>query len=188
MNESSTGSYNLATPLVADSGCSGGSMLRSTSIHKGAAVILVFLLAFPTGAEARYVAKPRYTLLSTDEEIQLGKQNADEVQKTMPIVNDAALNRYVQELGAKLVAHAPGNKYPFSFLIVNQKEINAFALPGGPIFINLGTIQAADREDELAGVMAHEISHVAMRHSANMVTKQMVAQGIISIFGSTLEN
>jgi Zn-dependent protease with chaperone function len=155
-------------------------------IYRFTSFLLLFLMITPTGLEARYIAKPRMSILSLDDEIQLGKQNADEVLKTMPLVTDPELNRYVQELGSKLVGHAPGNKYPYNFHIVNQKEINAFALPGGPVFINLGTIQAADREDELAGVMAHEISHVVMRHSANMVTKQMIAQVGVSLLEGTV--
>jgi hypothetical protein len=70
------------------------------------------------------------------------------------------------------VQYAPGYKWPYEFHVVNQAEINAFALPGGPVFVNLGTIQAADTEAQLAGVMAHEISHVVMRHATCNITKQ----------------
>jgi hypothetical protein len=80
--------------------------------------------------------------------------------------------QYIQQLGAKLVRYAPGYKWPYEFHVVNQADINAFALPGGPIFVNLGTIQAAETEAQLAGVMAHEISHVVMRHATCNITKQ----------------
>ena len=76
-----------------------------------------------------------------DQEIQVGKDNAAQVDKEMPLVKDAQLNQYIQNLGHKLAAKAPGYQYPYNFKIVNQKEINAFALPGGPIYVNLGTIQ-----------------------------------------------
>src|SRR5574341_785067 len=89
---------------------------------------------------------------------------------------ECAVSRYVQKLGAQLASHAPAPAYPYTFKVVNQKEINAFALPGGPIYVNLGTIQAADNESQLAGVMAHEISHVVMRHATAAATKQMLAQ------------
>jgi peptidase M48-like protein len=92
----------------------------------------------------------------------------------------------VQGLGAQLAAHAPGEKWPYSFHVVNQKEINAFALPGGPVFVNLGTIQAADNEAELAGVMAHEISHVAQRHGTRNASKQMAAQLPLAVLGGLL--
>jgi beta-barrel assembly-enhancing protease len=91
--------------------------------------------------------------------------------------------KYVQRLGAELAAHAPGEKWPYNFHVVNQKEINAFALPGGPVYVNLGTIQAADNEAELAGVMAHEISHVVQRHGTRQASKQMAAQLPLAILG-----
>ena len=92
----------------------------------------------------------------------------------------------MQRLGQQLAAHAPGEKWPYSFHVVNQKEINAFALPGGPIFVNLGTIQAADNEAELAGVMAHEISHVVQRHGTRAASKQMAAQLPLAILGGVM--
>jgi beta-barrel assembly-enhancing protease len=94
--------------------------------------------------------------------------------------------RYVQQLGARLASHAPGEKWPYNFHVINQKEINAFALPGGPIYVNLGTIQAADNEAELAGVMAHEISHVVQRHGTRAATKQMAAQLPLAILGGMM--
>ena len=81
-----------------------------------------------------------------------------------------------------------GRKWPYSFHVVNQKEINAFALPGGPIYVNLGTIQAADNEAQLAGVMAHEISHIVLRHGTRAATKQMEAQLPLQILGALIGN
>jgi hypothetical protein len=136
---------------------------------------------------ARFNPKPAspnfYTL---DQEVQLGQQAAAEVDKTMPLVNDAELNRYIQNLGARLVAVAPGPKYPYTFKIVNQKDINAFAVPGGPLHINLGTIQAADNEAQLAGVMAHEMGHVIMRHSTHMASQQAMGQLGLGVIGALI--
>jgi hypothetical protein len=126
---------------------------------------------------------------SIDQDIQLGQQNAAEVEKQMPILKDAQLNQYIQRLGQRLVAHAPsvnGAQYPFTFKIVNQKDINAFALPGGPIYVNLGTIQAADTEAQLAGVIGHEMGHVIMRHSTNQASKQMMAQAPFAVLGGKI--
>jgi hypothetical protein len=93
----------------------------------------------------------------------------------MPVLSDSSpVSRYVQQLGARLVQYAPGYKWPYNFHVVNVEDINAFALPGGSIFVNLGTIQAAETEAQLAGVMAHEISHVAQRHSTCNITKQQM--------------
>lgn len=155
-------------------------------VKKSLAIILTTLLVVPQFAFARYNPKPGMNFFSPEQDVQLGQQNAAEVEKQMPILKDAQLNQYIQRLGQKLVAHAPqvnGVQYPFSFKIVNQKEINAFALPGGPIYVNLGTIQAADTEAQLAGVIGHEMGHVIMRHSTNQASKQMLAQAPLAVLG-----
>jgi len=95
--------------------------------------------------------------------------------------------RYIQQLGRKLVAVIPPDKsWPYQFHVIPAADINAFALPGGPIFVNLGTIQAADNEAELAGVIAHEMSHVYMQHSAKQAPKATVAQIIAGLAGAVL--
>ncbi len=111
-----------------------------------------------------------------------------EVYKQMPVLPDSSpITQYVQQLGRKLVTVIPKDEsWPYQFHVIPQKEINAFALPGGPIFINLGTIQAADNEAELAGVMAHEMSHVYMQHSAKRAGKTSLAQGILGVLGAIL--
>lgn len=149
-------------------------------------LMLVTALALPNLALARYNPKPGWNLFSVEQEVQIGKQESAKVDQAMPLLNDSQINNYIQRLGARLAAKAPGAKYPYTFKVVNQKEINAFALPGGPTYINLGTIQAAANESELAGVMAHEISHVVMRHSTNQATKQMAAQIPLAILGGKL--
>ena len=91
----------------------------------------------------------------------------------MPVLPDSnPVSLYVRQLGARLTEYAPGQQWPYEFHVINQADINAFALPGGPIFVNLGTIQAAETEAQLAGVMSHEISHVVMRHATCNITKQ----------------
>ena len=113
-----------------------------------------------------------------EQEITEGRKAAEQVYRQMPVLpeNDP-VTQYVQNLGARLVQFAPlapgvMHQWPFSFHVVASEEINAFALPGGAIFVNLGTVQAANTEAQLAGVMAHEISHVVMRHSTCNLTKQ----------------
>jgi len=119
--------------------------------------------------------------------VQAGQQAAQQATKQLPLLPDSdPVTKYVQNLGAQLAAHAPGEKWPYTFHVVNQKEINAFALPGGPVFVNLGTIQAADNEAELAGVMAHEISHVVQRHGTRAASKQMAAQLPLAILGGLM--
>ncbi len=107
------------------------------------------------------------------QEIAEGGNVAAQVYPQMPVLPDSApVSQYVRQLGARLVSYAPGLKWPYTFHVVASEDINAFALPGGSIFVNLGTIQAAETEAQLAGVMAHEISHVVMRHSTCNLTKQ----------------
>jgi len=120
------------------------------------------------------------------EEVQVGRQAAKQIAEQLPVLpENHEVTRYVKQLGEKLAAKAPGFKYPYNFHVVNQKEINAFALPGGEIFINLGTMQMAD-EAELAGVMAHEIAHVAMRHSVEQAQKAQWIQLPAAILGGVL--
>ncbi len=158
-------------------------------LAKASATLLVIALAVPQAAFARYNAKPASpNFFSVQQEVDAGKQAQGEVEKQVPVLRDAQITAYVQHLGARLAAHAPGTQYPFNFHVVNQKEINAFALPGGPVYVNLGTIQAADNEAQLAGVMAHEISHIVMRHSTHQASQQMMAQLPLSVLGGLLGN
>jgi len=151
------------------------------------ALFLAVCLAAPLSVFARYQPTRGSNAFSREQEIEAGQQASADVLKKMPVLPEGdPVTLYIQNLGAQLTAHAPGEQWPYHFRVVNQKEINAFALPGGPIFINMGTIQAADNEAELAGVMAHEISHVVQRHATRAATKQMKVQMPLQILGALL--
>src|ERR1700712_1909229 len=139
---------------------------------------------------ARYTPHPCKNAFTEQQEITEGNKAAQEVYKQMPVLPESdPVSRYVQQLGARLVQYAPGYKWPYNFHVVNVDGINAFALPGGSVFVNLGTIQAAETEAQLAGVMAHETSHVVMRHSTCNITKQQnkdIAYGIGGILSQIL--
>ena len=156
----------------------------------GARIITVMLalsITAPPFLEGRIAPTHGFDMFSPQEEVQAGQQATGEVSKQLPLLPDSdPVVKYVQRLGAELAAHAPGEKWPYNFHVVNQKEINAFALPGGPVYVNLGTIQAADNEAELAGVMAHEISHVVQRHGTRQASKQMAAQLPLAILGGLM--
>jgi len=111
--------------------------------------------------------------MSRDDQRALGLHAAAQVYQQMPVLPDnSPETEYVRQLGQKLVATIPPRySWPFDFHVVAQKEINAFALPGGPMFVNIGTITASANEAQLAGVMAHEMSHVYMQHSAKQASK-----------------
>ncbi|HYG98270.1 MAG TPA: M48 family metallopeptidase [Terriglobales bacterium] len=133
------------------------------------------------------VSQGGYNVFSPEQEVQIGKQAAQEAMQQLPVLpENSPITDYVQQLGQRLASVSPGPDYPYQFHVVNQKEINAFALPGGPIFVNLGTIQSADDEGELAGVMAHEIAHIVLRHATSNISKQQAAQVPLAILGGLL--
>jgi hypothetical protein len=126
--------------------------------------------------------------MKRDQQIELGFQAASQVYQQMPVLPDSSPEtQYIRKLGQKLVANIPSQySWPFEFHVIPQKEINAFALPGGPMFVNIGTITAASNEAELAGVMAHEMSHVYMQHSAKQARKTEETSAIAGIAGAIL--
>lgn len=124
--------------------------------------------------------------MTHDQQEKLGLQVAAEVYKQMPVLPDSIpLTKYVQEIGERLAKTIPPeHSWPFQFHVIEQKEINAFALPGGPMFVNVGTIRDADSEAQLAGVMAHEMAHVYMQHSAKQQQKSSLLGGLAAIAGA----
>ena len=124
-------------------------------------------------AWARFQPVSCKNAFTEQQEVTEGQKVVAQVYQQMPVLPDSdPVARYVRQIGARLVAHATGYKWPYNFHVVASEDINAFALPGGTIFVNLGTVQAAETEAQLAGVMAHEISHVVMRHSTCNLTAQ----------------
>ena len=115
--------------------------------------------------------KPGFNLFSHDQDIQLGREAAAQVESKMRVLHNEELDSYIRSIGERLVRSNYAGSFPYTFEVVSDKNINAFSLPGGPVFINTGLIQAADNEAQLAGVMAHEISHVALRHATNQASK-----------------
>ncbi|MGI9108010.1 MAG: M48 family metalloprotease [Pyrinomonadaceae bacterium] len=128
--------------------------------------------------------EPGFNLFSPEQDIELGKRSAQQIAQEVPILNDEPTVSYIRQLGAKLASRASGHKFPYQFNVVATKELNAFALPGGFIFINAGAISAAKNEGELAGVIAHEITHVALRHGTNQASKAYIAQKGMGIIGA----
>jgi len=112
---------------------------------------------------------------SIEKEIALGKQMAEEVQRQAKLIDDPIISEYVNRVGQNLVRNSDA-KVPFTIKVLDSEEVNAFALPGGFFFVNSGLILKADTEAELAGVMAHEIAHVAARHGTRQATRGEIAQ------------
>src|SRR5213078_2121960 len=132
---------------------------------------------------------------STEKEVKLGRELAAEVDRQAKFVDDPVITEYVNRVGQNIVLHSDA-KVPFTIKVIDSDEVNAFALPGGFFFVNRGLILAADNESELAGVMAHEIAHVAARHAMENQGKGTLLQyGILGgmiltggIAGTILQN
>jgi len=137
---------------------------------------------------------PGKTSMSKQDQHALGMEAAAQVYQQMPVLPDTSPeSQYIRQLGQKLVATIPQeNSWPFEFHVIPQKEINAFALPGGQMFVHVGTITAAKNESELAGVMGHEMAHVYMQHSAKQASKaqttSMLAGIASAVLGGTVGN
>jgi predicted Zn-dependent protease len=137
---------------------------------------VLLALASIEAAQGPRTLKPGWNLFSKEQDIQLGKEAAAEIEKQVTVVSDSELNRYLRRIGEKLAAAPEAGGFPYSFKLVSDNTINAFALPGGPTYIHSGLIAAAENEAQLAGVIAHEIAHVALRHGTNQASKANLIQ------------
>jgi beta-barrel assembly-enhancing protease len=112
--------------------------------------------------------------ISTQQEIEMGQQYAAEINRQLPIVNNAAVSRYINNLGRTIAAQG-GRQYNYNFYVVNARQINAFAVPGGHVYLNRGLIERTRNMSELAGVLAHEIAHVEHRHGVEQMERMNTA-------------
>ena len=143
-------------------------------------------LAFVSTALAAREIKPGWNLFSPEQDIQLGREAAKEIEQQAEVVQDKRLTAYVARIGDRLAKASQAPDYPYTVKVVADKSINAFALPGGPIYVHTGLISAADNESQLAGVVAHEIAHVALRHSTSRASKASVFQIPMVLAGQVL--
>src|SRR4249920_3407520 len=151
------------------------------------AIVLVALTTLAVGtASGQTVVRPGFNVFSVDQDVEIGKQSALQAEKQLPMLTNAAVSRYVSTIGARLVAQAPGPKFAYQFKVVNVSEVNAFALPGGYIYVNRGLLSQARTEGEVAGVLAHEIAHVALRHPTNQASKAYLADAGLGLLGGLL--
>jgi len=131
--------------------------------------------------------KPGFNIYSRDQDIQLGKQEAAEIENEVPLLHDAETLHYLNGLLRRLLPYEPlPADYPFEIRVLNDREINAFALPGGIIYVNRGTIESAEDEAQLAGAVAHETGHVVMRHGTHQATEVVLAQFPLAIIDGWL--
>ena len=164
--------------------------MRGTERHisiLSSLLLSVSFLLLPLGAYAQTRIQAPRNFFGVKTDIQAGREEAAETEKKVKIVRDREVTDYVNRIGQRLVASIPQEfqhpEFRYTFKVVDDKEINAFALPGGFVYVNRGMIEAARNEGELAGVMAHEISHVALRHGTAQVSRAypwLIALGVAS--------
>jgi Zn-dependent protease with chaperone function len=157
--------------------------MRGSAYSACIAILLSITPSISLSQAAQSGAPRGFNLLTFEQEIEIGRRSAVAVEKRLPIVSDAAVNEYINRLGRKLIPRAPATGYSYSFKIANVSEVNAFAFPGGPIYITRGAIEAARSEGELAGALAHEIAHVSLRHGAVQASKAYLAQAGLAGLG-----
>jgi predicted Zn-dependent protease len=154
---------------------------------------LLSLLAMPLSLAAQTQIKYHSNKFSVQEDVKVGRQAAQEAEQQFPLLRDEQVNGYIERVGQRLVSGIPSEfqhpEFQYYFKVVNASDINAFALPGGPMYVNRGMIDAARNEGEMAGVMCHELSHVALRHGTAQATKAQkygLLAGIAGIAGTVL--
>ncbi|HSK09373.1 MAG TPA: M48 family metallopeptidase [Vicinamibacterales bacterium] len=169
---------------------------RVSLVSRGQALAVALALALTTAASAQTPIKAPDNKFSPAEDVRLGQQAAAQVEQELPILRDENVDSYIDGIGRRLVNAIPQEfrhpEFRYNFSVVNARDVNAFALPGGPMYVNRGMITAARTEGEVAGVMAHELSHVVLRHGTAQASKatkyqvgQLAGQVIGAIVGGT---
>jgi len=150
--------------------------------------LLMLTLAGTSQVHPAVAPKPGFNLFSRQQDIQLGQEAAAKVRQQYQVVQNRWLQNYIKRVGGRLASQpeARASGFPFSFTLLNASQVNAFALPGGPVFIFSQTILFAGNEGELAGALAHEISHVILRHGTNQVSKAEIIELPAALAGAAL--
>lgn len=154
-------------------------------MRKRSLALLLTCAVLALGASQKKLPKPGWNLFSKQQDIDLGREYAKQIERQMYVVPDKELTDYVNRVGMRLVRQGQLDDYPYYFKVVQEDSINAFALPGGPMYIHTGLIKAAENEAQLAGVLAHELSHIVLRHGTHQATKgQFLQLGAILMGGA----
>ena len=149
-----------------------------------ALVLICALTAF--SASPKKLPKPGWNLFKKQQDIDLGREYAQQVERQMRVVPDKELNDYVTRVGMHLVRQGGLEDYPYYFRVVEDDSINAFALPGGPTYVHTGLLKAVENEAQLAGVLAHELSHVVLRHGTHQASRAAALQLPAVLLGSAV--
>ena len=165
-------------------------MFKRSAVVAWVALVAISVMPLTALAQATQI-KYHPNKYSPQDDVKLGRQAAQEAESQFPLLRDETVRSYVESVGRRLVDAIPSEfqhpEFQYYFKVINASDINAFALPGGPMYVNRGMIEAARTEGEMAGVMAHELSHVALRHGTAQATKGQkygVLAGIAGIAGT----
>jgi predicted Zn-dependent protease len=152
----------------------------------GALLLAMLLTEGCSSRQPGQPVTPGFNVYSKEQDIELGRQAAQQVLRQVDVVDNRNLQEYIDRVGGRLAQQPQAQGYPYEFTLINDPSINAFALPGGPIFVNSGLIRAAENEAQLAGVLAHEIAHVALRHATNQASKASLLQIPAALAGAAI--
>lgn len=158
-------------------------MMRSRVV---ATICMLFVSASAFGQKPKNIKPSRWNFFSPEQDVQLGKEAAGQIEQQVAVINNEHVFGYVNRIASRLVKQPEAGQYPYTFKVVYDKSINAFALPGGPAYVHTGLISAAENEAQIAGVIAHEIAHVALRHGTAQASKANAAQLLAGIGGAVL--
>lgn len=161
-------------------------MNRSTFLARPLLALALAMSLAAGVAEAQTKVSPGWNLFSPQQDVEIGQQSAAQAEQQLPLVRDADVDAYVNRIGQALAANAGGPAFQYRFRVVNASDINAFALPGGFVYINRGILETAQNEGEVAGVIAHEIAHTALRHGTHQASRAYAAQAGLQILGGLL--
>ncbi len=164
-------------------------MRKTTALTISLIVLAMLSSYFPLNADAEMEGgqtqvKPGMNFFSINQDIQLGRQAASEVERQYRIVNDPVVQEWVNDLGRRLSSRTTMPNLPWRFRVVNTKDVNAFALPGGFVYINRGLIEMTDDESEVAGVVGHEMAHVTLRHGTHQLSRSLLARYPLAMLGN----
>lgn len=165
--------------------------MRRPSLFRTLAPLVCLLVLAQVAASAQTRITAPDNKYSPSDDVKLGREAAQKVEQQMPLLPERGeVTDYVQQIGARLVESIPPEfqhpEFRYQFRVVNASDLNAFALPGGFMYVNRGMIQAADNEGEIAGVMAHELAHVALRHGTAQVSKQSSLKSQLPAIGGVI--
>jgi hypothetical protein len=161
-------------------------MHRTRSIRAPWIAALCALILIAPAVEAQTKVQSGFNLFSPEQDVEIGSRSASDAERQLPMVQNARVQDYVSGIGERLAAQASGPRFNYRFRVVNASDLNAFALPGGYIYLNRGILEAAKNEGEVAGVLAHEIAHVALRHGTHNASKAHLTQAGIGLLGGLL--